>query len=159
MAELLHHVESLQHVNGRRQRVADHFEIRPPHVAADEIDPGAEVGSQAVQIAELDLRGTDLVVLSACSTSCGDANNGQGVMGMRSAFLFAGARTIVGSLFEAPNAETRQLMKPFYESVAASEGKLAALNAAKLALIKDRRETEGAAHPFSWASFILVGEP
>ncbi|MCA9236472.1 MAG: CHAT domain-containing protein, partial [Planctomycetales bacterium] len=113
----------------------------------------------AREIAELDLRGTDLVVLSACSTSRGDANNGQAVMGMRSAFLFAGARTIVGSLFEVPNAETRQLLRPFYAGVAAGQGKLAALNAAKLQFIRERRETEGAAHPFYWASFILVGEP
>jgi CHAT domain-containing protein len=113
----------------------------------------------AREIARLDLRGTDLVVLSACSTNRGDANNGQAVMGMRSAFLFAGARTVVGSLFEVPNAQTRQLLKPFYEGVAAGQGKLTALNAAKLQFLRERRDNEGASHPFYWASFILVGEP
>jgi CHAT domain-containing protein len=50
-------------------------------------------------------------------------------------------------------------MKPFYEGVAAGRGKLASLNAAKLRLLEERRRTTGAAHPFYWASFVLVGEP
>jgi tetratricopeptide (TPR) repeat protein/CHAT domain-containing protein len=133
---------------------------------ANKIDEPLPAGSRldngwltAQEIAELDLRGTDLVVLSACNTSRGQADNGQAVTGMRSAFLFAGARTIVGSLYEVPNAETRQLMKPFYEGVAAGKGKLASLSAAKLDFIKRRRQESGAAHPFYWASFVLVGEP
>lgn len=113
----------------------------------------------AREIAGLDLRGTELVVLSACNTNRGESRNGQAVVGMRSAFLFAGARTIVGSLFEVPNVETRQLMKPFYDAVAAGEGKLAALSAAKLQFVRERRETHGAAHPFYWASFTLIGDP
>lgn len=112
----------------------------------------------ALEISQLDLKGTDLVVLSACNTGRGRAENGQAVAGMRSAFLFAGARTIVGSLYEVPNAETRQLLKPFYEGVAANRGKLASLNAAKLDFIARRRQETGAAHPFYWASFVLVGE-
>ena len=132
---------------------------------ANEIDEPLPAGSKldngwltAQEISQLDLRGTELVVLSACNTGRGRAENGQAVAGMRSAFLFAGARTIVGSLYEVPNAETRQLLKPFYEGVAAGEGKLASLNAAKLAFIQKRREETGAAHPFYWASFVLVGE-
>lgn len=113
----------------------------------------------ALEIADLDLRGTDLVVLSACNTNRGETNNGQAVVGMRSAFLFAGARTVVGSLYEVPNLETRELMRPFYEGVAAGRGKLESLDAAKLQFIRERRETYGAAHPFYWASFVLVGEP
>lgn len=113
----------------------------------------------AQEIGRLDLRGTDLVVLSACNTSRGKTANGQAVMGMRTALLLAGARTIVGSLYEVPNAETRSLMKPFYAGVAAGRGKLAALDAAKRAFVESRREKDGAAHPFYWASFVLVGEP
>ena len=99
------------------------------------------------------------MVLSACNTSRGKADNGQAVTGMRSAFLFAGARTIVGSLYEVPNAETRELLRPFYAGVAVGKGKLASLNAAKLEFIRHRREKIDAAHPFYWASFVLVGEP
>lgn len=113
----------------------------------------------AWEMAQLDLRGTDLVVLSACSTNRGEANNRQAVMGMRLALLFAGAPTVVGSLFEVPNAEPRRLLKPFYGGVAAGQGKLAALNAAKLRFIRERRNAVGAAHPFYWSSFVLVGEP
>lgn len=113
----------------------------------------------AQEISQMDLAGADLVVLSACNTNRGESENGQAIVGMRSAFLFAGARSIVGSLYAVPNVETRQLMRPFYEAVAAGEGRLAALNAAKRQFIRDRRNTDGAAHPFYWASFILVGEP
>ncbi|MFO0968647.1 MAG: CHAT domain-containing tetratricopeptide repeat protein [Gemmataceae bacterium] len=111
----------------------------------------------AEEISLLDLRGTDLVVLSACQTGLGDLKTGEGVSGLRWAFLYAGARTLVTSLFEVPDAETRDLMKAFYARL--GEGKLAALHGAQRALIEQRRMRNGAAHPFFWASFVLVGDP
>ena len=56
-------------------------------------------------------------------------------------------------------AETRELLKPFYQGVAAGKEKLASLNAAKRAFIERRRAQTGVAHPFYWVSFVLVGEP
>jgi CHAT domain-containing protein len=113
----------------------------------------------AEEIALLDLRGTELVVLSACQTGLGEVHTGEGVYGLRRAFLYAGARALVTSLFEVPDAETRALMGRFYGGLHAGRGKLAALHEAQLQMLRQRREAHGAAHPFFWASFILVGDP
>lgn len=112
----------------------------------------------AEEIALLNLRGTELVVLSACQTGLGDLKTGEGVHGLRWAFLYAGVRTLVTSLFEVPDTETRELMKHFYGRLK-SHCKLEALHGAQRALIEQRRASHGAAHPFFWASFVLVGDP
>lgn len=111
----------------------------------------------AEEIALLNLQGTELVVLSACQSGLGDIKTGEGVYGLRRAFLYAGAETLVTSLFEVPDAETRELMKRFYTGVSAGQGKLQALNSAQRRFLEERRTDRGAAHPFFWASFVLVG--
>jgi len=113
----------------------------------------------AEEIALLNLRGTELVVLSACQTGLGDVKSGEGVYGLRRAFLYAGARTLLTSLFEVPDTETRELMKRFYGGLKKDQGKLAALHTAQVDMIRRRRQMQGAAHPFFWASFVLVGDP
>ena len=113
----------------------------------------------AEEIALLNLRGTELVVLSACQTGLGDVRSGEGVFGLRRAFLYAGAKTLVTSLFEVPDRDTRDLMKHFYRNLQAGHGKLAALHGAQREMLTQRRLAGGAAHPFFWASFILVGDP
>jgi tetratricopeptide (TPR) repeat protein/CHAT domain-containing protein len=113
----------------------------------------------AEEIALLNLRGTDLVVLSACQTGLGEVKSGEGVFGLRRAFLYAGARTLVTSLFEVPDKDTRDLMQHFYSGLKAGQGKLSALHTAQNRLLQSRRRTGGAAHPFYWASFVMVGDP
>lgn len=113
----------------------------------------------AEEISLLDLHGTDLVVLSACETGLGDIRIGEGVSGLRRAFLFAGAKTLVTSLYKVPDSATQALMREFYTRLAKGDTKLAALGGAQRAIIEARRKSEGAAHPFYWASFILVGDP
>ncbi len=113
----------------------------------------------AEKIALMRLTGTELVVLSACESGLGDVKVGEGVYGLRRAFLYAGARTLVVSLFKVPDAETRQLMQHFYQQLKAGKGKLAALQEARLQVLRERRAWGGAAHPFFWASFVLVGDP
>ena len=113
----------------------------------------------AEEIALLNLHGTELVVLSACQTGLGDIKTGEGVQGLRRAFLHAGARTLVTSLFEVPDAETRELMQRFYANISVGQGKLGALHGAQIGMIEARRQERGAAHPFYWASFVLVGNP
>lgn len=113
----------------------------------------------AEEISLMDLRGTELVVLSACDTGLGDLKAGEGVFGLRRAFFFAGARTLVSSLFEVPDAQTREMMQTFYAGMKSGKGKLDSLRDAQMAMIAKRRKSEQAAHPFFWASFVLIGDP
>jgi len=113
----------------------------------------------AEEIGFLNLHGTELVVLSACETGLGDLRTGEGVTGLRRAFAYAGASTLMTSLYKVPDSDTQKLMIDFYRGLAAGKSKSASLRDAELKAIADRRKSEGAAHPFFWASFILVGDP
>jgi len=106
----------------------------------------------AEEVAVLDLRATELVVLSACETGLGAVRVGEGVFGLRRAFVLAGAKTLVMSLWKVPDAQTRELMDELYTRLLAGHRRADALRGAQLAL-KDRY-----ADPFYWAAFICQGE-
>ena len=106
----------------------------------------------ALELAGLDLWGTELVVLSACNTGRGDVKLGQGIYGLRRAFVVAGAETVVMSLWKVNDETTRALMESYYRNLRAGKGRTTALREAMLAL----REKEP--HPFFWAPFITVGK-
>ena len=108
----------------------------------------------ALEASGLNLWGTKLVTLSACDTGVGEVRNGEGVYGLRRAFVLAGAETLVMSLWPVSDAITREPMTAYYAGLRAGLGRGDALRQAKLAMLKraDRQ------HPFYWASFIQSGE-
>ena len=113
----------------------------------------------AEEIALLNLQGTELVVLMPARRAWETSNRAKACTACVRAFLYAGARSLVTSLFEVPDTETRELMRRFYTGLDAGQGKLRpALHSAQRSFMDDRRKTQGAAHPFFWSSFILVGD-
>jgi CHAT domain-containing protein len=111
----------------------------------------------AQEITALDLRNTQLVVLSACESGLGDVQNGQGVQGLRRAFTCAGAQSILMSLFDVPDAETRELMRMFYEGFRVNSNEVKSINDAQRTMMNGRRGKFGGAHPYFWASFMICG--
>ncbi|RKH48151.1 CHAT domain-containing protein [Corallococcus sicarius] len=106
----------------------------------------------ALELAGLDLWGTQLVVLSACDTGRGDIKLGQGVYGLRRAFLVAGAETVVMSLWKVNDETTSTLMEAYYRNLLAGQGRAAALREA----MRELRRTQS--HPHAWAPFIAMGQ-
>jgi CHAT domain-containing protein len=104
----------------------------------------------------LDLEGTELVVLSACNTGLGTNRSGEGVFGLRRAFQEAGADSVLMSMWQVPDEETRRLMTLFYENWLAGKNKHEALRMAQRRL-RDELRAEGRDWPFYWGAFVLVG--
>jgi len=109
----------------------------------------------ALEASYLDLRGTKLVVLSACNTGVGDVKNGEGVQGLRRALVLAGSESQVMSLWPVSDEATKDLMIPYYHALQQGEGRSEGLRQVQLRMIHGRKERN---HPFYWAAFIQLGE-
>ncbi|WP_159396862.1 CHAT domain-containing tetratricopeptide repeat protein [Sorangium cellulosum] len=107
----------------------------------------------ALEASQLDLNGTQLVVLAACETGVGDVKSGDGVYGLRRALVMAGAETQVMSLWNVRDDATLELMQAYYQRLLAGGGRGEALRQAQLAMLASPER----AHPFYWASFIVSG--
>jgi len=108
----------------------------------------------ALEASGLNLWGTKLVVLSACDTGIGEVKNGEGVYGLRRAFVLAGAETLMMSLWSVSDYVTRELMTNYYKNLKQGMGRGAALRQVQLEMLKKN----GRQHPFYWAGFIQSGE-
>ena len=99
--------------------------------------------------------GADLVVLSACETGLGPNVRGEGLVGMTRAFMYAGAPTVVVSLWSVSDPATASLMAEFYSGLLKNgKSPAAALRAAQLKMWS--RDTWRA--PFYWAPFVVQGD-
>lgn len=108
----------------------------------------------AQEISYLDLRGLDLVVLSACKTGNGDIKQGEGVFGLQRGFKKAGTQTIVMSLWEVADDATQILMSSFYDNLLQGQSRHQAFQRAQEHL---RRAEDGKYnHPKYWAAFIML---
>jgi len=125
----------------------------------------------ALEVAELDLSGVELAVLSACETGLGEVAGGEGLLGLQRAFQVAGARSVVASLWSVGDDATRDLMTRFYRNLWQKGLKPAeALRGAQLEMIKEirhgetkkrgldpdqRDEDRWRASPCFWAAFVV----
>jgi CHAT domain-containing protein len=107
----------------------------------------------AEKILGLKLKGTEIVVLSACETGVGEVRSGEGVFGLKRAFILSGAKTVVMSLWAVPSEETTELMTRYYTLMSEGKTKAEALGMAKLDMMQKKE------NPFYWGAFILVGNP
>lgn len=97
----------------------------------------------------------ELVVLSACETGRGEWQEGEGIMGLSRGFCYAGARSIVTTLWQINDEKSASLMAYFYKNLREGQPKDIALYQAKLEYIGSSKDW--AAHPYFWAGFVPIG--
>ncbi|WP_299216846.1 CHAT domain-containing protein [uncultured Aquimarina sp.] len=98
----------------------------------------------------------ELVVLSACNTSLGEIAEGEGVMSLARGFFYAGANTVISSLWNANDKSTAQIMESFYSNLENGQTKSKALHNAKINYLKSASLSD--ASPHYWATFVLIGD-
>ncbi len=111
----------------------------------------------ALEVTGLKLRGTQLVVLSACQTGLGALSTGEGLYGLRRAFVLAGAQSQVISLWKVSDDATQTLMVVYYEKLLSGTPRDVALRDTQLAFSQDPEYAQYA-HPYYWAAFIGSGD-
>jgi CHAT domain-containing protein len=110
----------------------------------------------AYEVSAMNLKGTRLVVLSACETALGAIETGEGVYGLRRAFQMAGARTVVSALWPVSDEVTSEMLSGLYERNGENLPML--IREMELARIRKLRAEGRSDHPASWAAFIALGD-
>ncbi len=158
-----------------------HMDVHDPGLTGLALTPSASDDGfvTTADILELTLD-ADLAVLSACETARGRVRKGEGALSLSRAFLYAGARSVVSSMWPVDDRETERTMKVFYDGML-SEGLTvsSSLRAARLAIrhgkpspdafrgvgrgsslggsLRKKGGSELAGHPYFWAPFVYVG--
>lgn len=121
----------------------------------DQLDEGRDNGIlQAWEIFDRVRIDADLVTLSACDSGLGREAGGEGLMGLTRAFLYAGAHSVLASLWSVADDSTAVLMQRFYGFLREGKSKDEALRLAQVSLIHEA----GRSHPGAWAAFQLTGD-
>lgn len=141
-------------LDARILHLATHARAESEHPALSRIALASGDELTLADIYGLPLR-SRLVVLSGCETALGRQVAGEGTVGLARAFFYAGARTVVASLWNVQDRATAELMRHFYEAhLKRGLSPSAAMRAAQLALRKDARWT----HAYYWAPFLVAGD-
>ena len=109
----------------------------------------------AVEVREMNLQGTKLVMLVACQGAVGGLSIGQGVYGLRRAVLQAGAETVVGTLWSVEEKSASELAKKYMTRLW-TDKKATRVGAMEEAM-KEMRKDPRYSHPHYWASFVVMG--
>ncbi len=107
----------------------------------------------ALEVLDLNLSGTKLVVLSACETGLGEIHEGEGVYGLRRSFQEAGVAEVISSLWEVSDAGTQALMTSFYDRVLTGTPARIALRETQLEMM----DSPEWGYPYIWSAFMIVG--
>ncbi|BDI03727.1 hypothetical protein CATMQ487_06970 [Sphaerotilus microaerophilus] len=145
----------------RLLHIGTHFVLRPGHVERSWLLLGDGQRLGLAEVARLDLRGQQLVTLSACETGApaGDATDGRQIDGLAAAVLGAGARQVLASLWRVDDQATARFMQVFYEESRRAGSPAQGTDwAAALQRTQQRLLAGGgsAARPHDWAAFVLM---
>lgn len=99
----------------------------------------------------------EMVVLSACETGIGEYQRGEGILSLARGFLFAGASSIVTTLWSIDDRASSQIVEGFYQNLKEGQKKDEALRNAKLHYLK-KYKGSNRSHPLFWAAFVPVGK-
>ncbi len=127
--------------------------------------PDMEQGSlndgflQLYEVYDLDLKGTQLAVLSACRTNVGSKVSNDGVFALSRGFLAAGVPRVVASQWSVDDDSTAELIGSFFDQIAAARRAGEPLDYARFLREAKRRvrRQEGWRSPYHWAPFVLIG--
>jgi CHAT domain-containing protein len=105
----------------------------------------------ALEISNMDLKNTDIVILSACETGLGDVPSSEGVYGLQRAFKMAGVETIIMALWNLKDITTKEYMTLFYNNWKSSNDPKAAFKKAQKTMMTKYRE-----EPKKWAALVYL---
>jgi len=126
-----------------------------------DLDPNDDGYLTAAEAVNLNLKGTELVVLSACSTGQGEVRTGEGVYGLQRSLTVAGARSTLLSLWKVDDAATAEFMGRFYQRLKAGEGRSDALASVQEEFRSGKVQSPNGSNwkePYYWAAWQLVGD-
>lgn len=127
-------------------------EIREPFLLLSLNSPRLDSLLRMSRIMNLNVH-AEVVALVACQTGLGKRVSGEGTMGMGTAFQYAGAKSVLMSLWSVDADSSVKLVEHFFKYMAEGKSKIEALRLARKDIRKDGHD-----HPFFWAPFILAGE-